>query len=66
VLSFVPGDVARYLPPAETAGEDVLVALARLIRVVVDAMLSHRRERSHAMSGSMHPGRQVGTQSGQA
>jgi Ser/Thr protein kinase RdoA (MazF antagonist) len=31
VLSFVPGDVARYLPSAETAGEDVLAALARLV-----------------------------------
>jgi len=34
VLSFVPGDVARWLPPQRTAGEDVLVALARLIRAL--------------------------------
>jgi hypothetical protein len=27
VLSFVPGDVARWLPPDEKAGEEVLVAL---------------------------------------
>jgi hypothetical protein len=31
VLSFVPGDVPREPLPAETAGEDVLVALAQLI-----------------------------------
>jgi aminoglycoside phosphotransferase (APT) family kinase protein len=37
VLSFVPGDVARYLPPTETAGEEVLVALARLIRALHEA-----------------------------
>ena len=32
VLSFVPGDVPRNPLPPETAGEEVLVALARLIR----------------------------------
>jgi aminoglycoside phosphotransferase (APT) family kinase protein len=32
VLSFVPGEVPREPLPAETAGEDVLAALARLIR----------------------------------
>src|SRR5258707_1668890 len=32
VLSFVPGDVPRNPLPAQTAGEEVLVALARLIR----------------------------------
>ena len=32
VLSYVPGEVPREPLPAETAGEDVLVALARLIR----------------------------------
>jgi aminoglycoside phosphotransferase (APT) family kinase protein len=37
VLSFVPGDVARDLPPSATAGEDVLVALARLIRALHEA-----------------------------
>jgi hypothetical protein len=37
VLSFVPGDVARWLPAAETAGEDVLVALARLIHALHEA-----------------------------
>jgi hypothetical protein len=37
VLSFVPGDVARWLPPAQTAGEDVLAALARLIRALHEA-----------------------------
>jgi hypothetical protein len=37
VLSYVPGDVARYLPPPQTAGEDVLAALARLIRALHEA-----------------------------
>ena len=37
VLSFVRGDVARWLPPPETAGEEVLVALARLIRALHEA-----------------------------
>jgi hypothetical protein len=37
VLSFVPGDVARWLPPEERAGEEVLVALARLIRSLHEA-----------------------------
>nr|WP_243725450.1 aminoglycoside phosphotransferase family protein [Actinomadura rubrisoli] len=32
VLSFVPGEVPREPLPAETSGEDVLIALARLIR----------------------------------
>jgi hypothetical protein len=32
MLSFVPGEVPREPLPAATAGEDVLVALARLIR----------------------------------
>jgi len=34
VLSFVPGDVPREPLPGETAGDDVLVALARLIRAL--------------------------------
>jgi len=37
VLSFVPGEVARSLPPAEIAGDDVLVALARLISALHEA-----------------------------
>jgi hypothetical protein len=37
VLSFVPGDVARWLPSPERAGEEVLVALARLIRSLHEA-----------------------------
>jgi hypothetical protein len=37
VLSFVPGDVARWLPPTQTAGEDVLAALARLVRSLHEA-----------------------------
>jgi Phosphotransferase enzyme family len=37
VLSFVPGDVHRYPLPPETAGDDVLVALARLIRALHEA-----------------------------
>jgi Ser/Thr protein kinase RdoA (MazF antagonist) len=37
VLSFVPGDVPREPLPAETAGEEVLVALARLVRRLHDA-----------------------------
>jgi serine/threonine protein kinase len=37
VLSFVPGDVPPCPLPPETAGDDVLVALARLIRALHDA-----------------------------
>ena len=37
MLSFVPGEVARWLPPPERAGDDVLVALARLIRALHEA-----------------------------
>lgn len=37
VLSYVPGDVPREPLPAKTAGEDVLTALARLIRRLHDA-----------------------------
>src|SRR5271154_2564602 len=37
VLSFVPGDVHRYPLPPETAGDDVLVALARLVRALHEA-----------------------------
>ena len=37
VLSFVAGDVPRNPLPAETAGDDVLVALARLIRALHEA-----------------------------
>jgi len=37
VLSFVPGDVPRNPLPPQTAGEEVLVALARLIRALHEA-----------------------------
>jgi hypothetical protein len=37
VLSFVPGDMPRNPLPPETVGDDVLVALARLIRVLHEA-----------------------------
>ncbi|WP_405151819.1 aminoglycoside phosphotransferase family protein [Sphaerisporangium sp. NBC_01403] len=37
VLSFVPGDVPREPLPPETAGEEVLVGLARLVRGLHDA-----------------------------
>lgn len=37
VVSFVPGDVPRNPLPPETAGEDVLAALARLIRALHEA-----------------------------
>ncbi|MEO3824725.1 aminoglycoside phosphotransferase family protein [Actinomadura sp. B10D3] len=37
VLSFVPGEVPREPLPPEATGEDVLVALARLIRRLHDA-----------------------------
>ena len=37
ILSFVPGDVPRNPLPPETAGEDVLAALARLIRALHEA-----------------------------
>jgi hypothetical protein len=37
VLSFVPGEVPRWPLPREMAGDDVLVALARLIRALHEA-----------------------------
>jgi aminoglycoside phosphotransferase (APT) family kinase protein len=37
VLSYVPGEVPRMPLPPETAGEEVLVALARLIRALHEA-----------------------------
>ena len=37
MLSFVPGDVPRNPLPPETAGDEVLVALARLIRTLHEA-----------------------------
>jgi hypothetical protein len=37
VLSFVPGDVPPYPLPPETTGDDVLVALAGLIRALHEA-----------------------------
>ncbi len=37
MLSFVPGDVPRNPLPPETAGDDVLIALARLIRALHEA-----------------------------
>jgi hypothetical protein len=37
MLSFVPGDVPRNPLPPETAGDDVLVALAQLIRALHEA-----------------------------
>jgi aminoglycoside phosphotransferase (APT) family kinase protein len=37
VLSFVTGDVPRYPLPPETTGDDVLAALARLIRELHEA-----------------------------
>jgi Phosphotransferase enzyme family len=37
VLSFVPGDVPRNPLPPETAGEEVLVALGRLVRALHEA-----------------------------
>jgi aminoglycoside phosphotransferase (APT) family kinase protein len=37
VLSFVPGQVHRHPLPPEAAGDDVLVALARLIRALHEA-----------------------------
>ena len=37
MLSFVPGDVPRNPLPPETAGDEVLVALARLIRALHEA-----------------------------
>jgi Ser/Thr protein kinase RdoA (MazF antagonist) len=37
ILSFVPGDVPRQPLPPEATGEDVLIALARLIRRLHDA-----------------------------
>ena len=37
VLSYIPGDVPREPLPAETAGDEVLVALAQLIRALHEA-----------------------------
>ena len=37
ILSFVPGDVPRNPLPPQTAGDEVLVALARLIRTLHEA-----------------------------
>jgi hypothetical protein len=37
VLSFVPGEVHRHPLPPEAAGDDVLVALARLVRALHEA-----------------------------
>jgi aminoglycoside phosphotransferase (APT) family kinase protein len=37
ILSFVPGDVPRNPLPPETAGDDVVAALARLIRALHEA-----------------------------
>ena len=37
VLSFVPGDVPRHPLPPETAGDDVIIALARLVRTLHEA-----------------------------
>jgi len=37
MLSFVPGEVPRNPLPPETAGDDVLIALARLIRALHEA-----------------------------
>lgn len=37
VLSFVPGQVHRHPLPTEAAGDDVLIALARLIRALHEA-----------------------------
>ena len=37
MLSFVPGDVPRNPLPPETAGDEVLVTLARLIRSLHEA-----------------------------
>src|SRR6202034_2596323 len=37
MLSFVPGDVPRTPLPPHTAGDEVLVALARLIRALHEA-----------------------------
>lgn len=34
MLSFVPGDVQRYPLPPETAGDDLVVAIAQVIRAL--------------------------------
>ena len=51
VLSFVPGDVPRNPLPPETAGDEVLVALARLIRALHEASAG-RGYRRPVRSGS--------------
>jgi hypothetical protein len=42
VLSFVPGEVARWPLPREMAGDGVLVALAQLVRALHEASAGWR------------------------
>jgi aminoglycoside phosphotransferase (APT) family kinase protein len=60
VLSFVPGDVHRRPLPPETAGEDVLIALARLIRALHEASAGWVPPRDAVWGGTpANPGRPV-------
>jgi hypothetical protein len=60
VLSFVPGDVHRRPLPPETAGEDVLIALARLIRALHEASAGWVPPRDAVRGGTpANPGRPV-------
>jgi len=62
MLSFVPGDVPRNPLPPETAGDDVRVALAGLIRALHEASaglvpLRAPRDRAPAFTGADIPHR---------
>ena len=60
VLSFVSGDVARSLPPPEMAREEVLAALARLIRSLHEASTGWVPPHDAVWGGSpANPGRPI-------
>jgi Phosphotransferase enzyme family len=52
VLSFVPGDVHGWPLPPEAAGDQVLVALARLIRALHEASAGWRPPRDAVWGGT--------------
>jgi len=64
VLSFVPGEVPREPLPAQAAGEEVLVALARLVRGLHDAAQGWRPP-ADAVWGSLPGADRVGPDPGE-
>ena len=61
MLSFVPGDVPSYPLPPETTGDDVLVALAGLIRELHEASAGWVPPPDAVWGGTpAHPGRTAG------